>query len=127
MYEYFRVGPEIREEVNGIFPIFLYWLPKHHLSTPFRHSLEIWRLMIDNTNADDVSPSLSFFWNLWYLVMAWSFLILDSFVVFQMYLDPWTRCEGYAECEQVLELNGCQVLFECGHGRYWYLGDRVLP
>ena len=126
MYEYFRVGPEIWEEVNGIFPIFLYWLPKH-LSTPFRHYLEIWRLMIDNTTADDVSPSLSFFWNLWYLVMAWSFLILDSFVVFQMYLDPWTRCEGYAECEQVLELNGCQVLFECGHGRYWYLGDRVLP
>ena len=61
MYEYFRVGPEIREEVNGIFPIFLYWLPKHHLSTPFRHYLEIWRLMIDNTTADDVSPSLSFF------------------------------------------------------------------
>ena len=127
MYEYFRVGPEIREEVNGIFPIFLYWLPKHHLSTPFWHSLEIWHLMIDNTTADDVSPSLFFFWNLWYLVMAWSFLILDSFVVFQMYLDPWTRCERYAECEQVLELNGCQVLFECGHGRYWFLGDRVLP
>lgn len=20
-----------------------------------------------------------------------------------------------------------QVLFECGHGKYWYLGDRVLP
>ena len=26
-----------------------------------------------------------------------------------------------------LELNECQVLFECGHGRYWYLRDRVLP
>ena len=29
-----------------------------------------------------------------------------SFVIFQMSLDPWARCEGYAECEQVLELNG---------------------
>ena len=26
-----------------------------------------------------------------------------------------------------LELNGRQVLFECGHGKYWYLGDRVSP
>ena len=26
-----------------------------------------------------------------------------------------------------MELNSHQVLFECGHGRYWYLGDRVLP
>ena len=24
-------------------------------------------------------------------------------------------------------MNGYQVLFECGHGKYWYLGDRVLP
>ena len=24
-------------------------------------------------------------------------------------------------------MNGRQVLFECGHGKYWYLGDRVLP
>ena len=26
-----------------------------------------------------------------------------------------------------MELNSRQVLFECGHERYWYLGDRVLP
>ena len=44
-----------------------------------------------------------------------------------MNLNPWARCEGYAECERALELNGRQVLFECGHGKYWYLGDRVLP
>ena len=31
-----------------------------------------------------------------------------------------------AECEWAQELNGPQVLFDCGHGRYWYLGDRVL-
>ena len=59
--------------------------------------------------------------------MAWSFLILGSFDIFQMSLDPWARCEGYAECQQALVLNGHQVLFECGHGRYWYLGDQVLP
>ena len=41
MYEYFRVGPEIREEVTGIFPRFLRWLAKHRLSTPSRRSLEI--------------------------------------------------------------------------------------
>ena len=44
-----------------------------------------------------------------------------------MSLDPWLGCKKYAECEWAQELNGCQVLFECDHGRYWYLGDRVLP
>ena len=44
-----------------------------------------------------------------------------------MSLNPWAGCEGCVECERVLELNGCQVLFDCGHGRYWYLGDWVLP
>ena len=44
-----------------------------------------------------------------------------------MNLDPWERCEGYAECTLALVLNECQVLFECGLGRYWNLGDRVLP
>ena len=44
-----------------------------------------------------------------------------------MNLDPWERCEGYAECTLALKLNEHQVLFYCGHGRYWYLGDRVLP
>ena len=44
-----------------------------------------------------------------------------------MSLNPCARSEGYAECKWGLELNGRQVLFECGHGRYWYLGDRVLP
>ena len=24
-------------------------------------------------------------------------------------------------------MNRHQVLFECGHGKYWYLGDQVLP
>ena len=41
MYEYFGVGLEIREEVNEIYPRFLYWLPKYRLSTPSKRSLEI--------------------------------------------------------------------------------------
>ena len=120
MYEYFGVGPQVREEVNGIFPRFLRWLPKHRLSMPSRHSLEIWHLVIDNLTTDDVSPSFFFFFFsffLWYLVMAWSFLILGP-VIFQMCLNLGVGCEGYAECEQALELNGQHVLFECGHGRY---------
>ena len=44
-----------------------------------------------------------------------------------MNLNPWAWGEGYAECEPALELNSCQVLFECGHEKYWYLSDRVLP
>ena len=47
-------------------------------------------------------------------------------MTFQMDLNPWDGCEGYAKCERALELNGRQVLFECGHRRYWYLGDQVL-
>ena len=64
MYEYFGVGPEIREEVTGIFPRFLRWLPKHHLSTPFRRSLEIWCLLIDNLTADNVVAQTSFVYTL---------------------------------------------------------------
>ena len=69
MYEYFGVGPEIQEEATGIFPIFLRWLPKHHLSPPSRCSLEIWRLVIDNLTIDDVNFFFLLFLNLWHLVM----------------------------------------------------------
>ena len=55
MYEYFGVGLEIWEEVAGIFPRFLRWLPKHRLSIPYRRSLEIWHLVINNLAIDDVS------------------------------------------------------------------------
>ena len=48
-------------------------------------------------------------------------------MIFQMPLNPWVGCEEYDECEQALELNSRQVLFECVHGTYWYLGNRVLP
>ena len=55
MYEYFGVGPKIQEEVAGIFPRFLNWLPKNHLSIPSRRSLEICQLVIDNLTIDDAS------------------------------------------------------------------------
>ncbi|KAK9996765.1 hypothetical protein SO802_021451 [Lithocarpus litseifolius] len=45
--------------------------------------------------------------------------------VWQMKLNPWAGCEGYAEYEQALKQNGHQVLFECRHGKYWYLGDQL--
>ena len=61
MYEYFGVGPEIREEVTSIFPRFLRWLPKHHLSPPSRRSLEIWRLVIDNMTINDVNSFFPLF------------------------------------------------------------------
>ena len=44
----------------------------------------------------------------------------------QMSLNPWLGCEEQDEWAWAQELNDRQVLFECGHGRYWYLGDRVM-
>ena len=127
MYEYFGVGPKIWEEVTGIFPRFLCWLPKHHLSIPSRRSLEIWCLVIDNLTIDDVSS----FFLLLFKSLALGYDLVTSFseflfMIFLMNLNPWFGCKGYVECERALELNGCQVLFECGHGKYWYLSDRVL-
>ena len=82
MYEYFGVGPEIWEEVTGIFPRFLCWLPKHRLSIPFRRSLEIWRLVIDNLTIDDVNSFFLLLLNLWHLVMIQTLLFLSSFCDF---------------------------------------------
>jgi len=81
--------------------------------------------VIDNLTADDVS----FFFFLGGFCVWSSVYVLFSFCVlydFQASLDPWLRCEGHVECEWAQDLNGRQVLFECGHGRYWYLGDQVL-
>ena len=64
MYEYFGVGLEIWEDVVGIFPRFLHWLPKLRLLILSRHSLEIWRLVIDNLTIDDVSFLFLFLLNL---------------------------------------------------------------
>ncbi|KAL0004606.1 hypothetical protein SO802_012167, partial [Lithocarpus litseifolius] len=68
----------------------------HHLLAPPKRSLLIWRMVIDGLAADDM-PS-----------------------------NPWLGCEEHVMCAWAQELNSRQVLFKCGHGRYWYLGDRVL-
>ena len=65
--------------------------------------MELWRLVIDNLTIDDVCFFFFLLLNLQHLVMAWSFLIMISFVTFQMNLNPWAGCEGYGECEQALE------------------------
>ena len=41
MYEYFGVGPQILEDVGGMYPRFLHWLPKYHLSTPSKCFLQV--------------------------------------------------------------------------------------
>ena len=42
------VGPQVQEDVDGIYPRFLRWLPKYRLSMPPKRSLEVWRMVIDN-------------------------------------------------------------------------------
>ena len=39
MYEYFRVGPQLLEDIDDMFLKFLRWLPKCRLSMPPKHSL----------------------------------------------------------------------------------------
>ncbi|KAK9991875.1 hypothetical protein SO802_026860 [Lithocarpus litseifolius] len=80
MYEYFGVGPQVLEDVGDMYPMFLHWLPKYRLSTLPKHSLQAWRMVIDNLIADDMS------------------------------LDPWLGCEERAKCEWAQELNSRQVL-----------------
>ena len=84
--------------------------------------------MIDNLIIHDVN----FFFLLFFKSLALGYDLVSSlseflFVIFQMNLNPWAGCEGYAECERALDQNGRQVLFKCRHGKYWYLSDRVLP
>ncbi|XP_030963213.1 uncharacterized protein LOC115984347 isoform X2 [Quercus lobata] len=53
-------------------------------------------------------------------------MVINNLTTNDMSLDPWLGCEERAEYEWAQELNGRQVLFECSHGRYWYLDDQVL-
>ena len=84
MNEYFGFGPKIWEDVSGIFPRFLRWLPKHRLSISSRCSLEICCLVIDNLTINDVS---SFFF-LIFKSLALSYALVLSlfeflFVIFR--------------------------------------------
>ena len=55
MYEYFGVGSQLLEDVDDMFPRFLLWLPKYHLSLPPKHSLLAWWMVIDGLTTDKVS------------------------------------------------------------------------
>ena len=65
-------------------------------------------MVIDSLGADDVS----------FFVVVCLGILCSCAVLF--------GCEEHVKCAWAQEFNGSQVLFECGHGRYWYLGDRVL-
>ena len=82
MYEYFGVG-QVQEDVDGIYPRFLCWLPKYRLSTPSKRSLEVWRMVIDNLIVADVS----FFFFLEFLCLrvfvVWSSFYFGFFVIFR--------------------------------------------
>ena len=87
MHEYLRVGPQVREDVDGIYPRFLCWLPKYHLSTPSNCSLEVWRMVIDNLTVADVF--FFFFGGILYfkgfcdLIVVWYFFHFGCFVIFR--------------------------------------------
>ena len=98
MYEYFGVGPQVLEDVGDMYQRFLCWLPKYYLSTSPKHSLQAWRMVIDNLTTDDVS---FFFFLLCGLASFHSMFFCD----FQMYLKPWLRCEEHAECAWAQKLN----------------------
>ena len=59
MYEYFRVGPQVLEDVGGMYPRFLRWLLKYRFSTPSKRSLQVWHMVIYNLIVANVS---FFFW-----------------------------------------------------------------
>ena len=61
MYEYFGVGPQVLEDVGDMYLRFLHWLPKYHLSTLSKRSLQVWRMVINNLIVADVSFFFFFF------------------------------------------------------------------
>ena len=60
-----------------------------------------------------------FLWGVFSVWLWYGLLLILGFLV--IFLKSLVGCEEYVECAQALELNGRQVLFECGHERYWYL------
>ena len=84
MCEHFGVGPQLLEDVDDIFPRFLCWLPKYHLSMPPKRSLQAWQMVIDSLDADEVS---SFFGEVWFgfcfsLCLGMASLHFEFFVIF---------------------------------------------
>ena len=81
MYEYFGVGPQVLEDFGDMYPRFLLWLPKYRLSKPSKHSLQVWRMVIDNLAADDVSffVLFCFFFFFWLPFIIGSLWFSDVF------------------------------------------------
>ena len=120
MYEYFGVGPQVLAKVICI-PCFFIGCPS-----------------IVCQCLPSVLCKFDVWWLITWLLIMWVFLFLFFLCVgfcvwlwfgflsfwvlcnFQMSLDPWLGCEEHVECEWAQELNGRQVLFKCGNGRYWY-------
>ena len=86
MYEYFGVGPYLLEDVDDMYPRFLRWLPKYHLSEPPKRSLQVWHMVIDNLTADDVSFFFFLFCSLFLVVLccSLSFLFFYFFLFFML-------------------------------------------
>ena len=89
-------------------------------------------MVINSLDAKDVNFNFFIHWWKFHLIFFFFWVYLLFFfslksLWFLEELGSLAGCEGYVECPWDLELNEHQVLIECGHGRYCYLGDRVLP
>ena len=92
MYEYFGVGPYLLEDVDDMYPRFLRWLPKYHLSEPPKRSLQVWHMVIDNLTADDVSFFVFFLFCSLFLVVlccSLSFFLFLFFFYFYFFYVVW--------------------------------------
>ena len=78
-------GPQVLEDVGDMYPRFLCWLPKYHLSMPSKCSLQVWRMVIDNLTVDDVIFFFFFFFFFFFLFLGFCFwlrvCVMFSFVL----------------------------------------------
>ena len=89
MYEYFGVGPQVLEDIGNMYPRFLHWLPKYHLSTPPKHSFQTWRMVVDNLAANDVSFFVFFFCFFVFLLLL-LLLLLFCFLLKKIFIQNIT-------------------------------------
>ena len=96
MYEYFGVGPQVLEDIGDMYPRFLRWLPKYRLSTPPKQSLQVWRMVIDNLTANDVS----------FFVLGVLRLVESFFFFFVLCFSLWFGFLFILVVRSVLNVNG---------------------
>ena len=80
------VGPQVQEDVDGIYPRFLHWLPKYRLSMPPKRSLEVWCMVIDNLTMAVVRVCVCVcvcVCGFLCLIVVWSSLHFRFFVIFR--------------------------------------------